>query len=53
MHEALALINSLDKFQSEILMDSDKQTETAKKTLQKLISKNSKNIMNEIFKKTK
>ena len=47
MHEALALINCLDKFQSEILVDSDKKTETAKKAFEKLISKSSKNIMNE------
>jgi chromosome segregation ATPase len=34
-------------------VDSDKKTETAKKAFEKLISKSSKNIMNEIFKKQK
>ena len=36
MHEALALINCLDKFQSEILVDSDKKIETAKKNITKI-----------------
>ena len=53
MHEALSLINSLDRCKSEIFVNSDNDTDTAKKAFEKLISKSSKNIMNEIFKKQK
>ena len=51
MHEALALINSMDKCQSEIFLNSEPNIKTFKKAFEKLKSKNNKNIMNEIFKK--
>ena len=51
MNEALALINSMDKCQTEIFQEPD--TDKLKKVFIKLTSKFCKNIMNNIIKKEK
>ena len=51
MNEALALINSMDKCQTEIFKEPD--TDKLKKVFIKLTSKFCKNIMNNIIKKEK
>ena len=51
IHEALALINSIDKCQSDIFVNSDPNTKTFKKAFEKFKSKSCKNKINEIFQK--